>query len=86
MGIKSNSQAVLRTVRRRKRGWFGGRFFVSFQVVDMFFCCGFWRQGGQSWRAKAGGLVAFEILIFVGIYINTINSDIYLTMIRWGRL
>ena len=40
--------------------------FVLFQVFD-FCCCGLWRQGGQSWEAKAGELVAFELLIFVGI-------------------
>ena len=30
--------------------------FFLFQVVDVYICCG---QGGQSWEAKAGELVAF---------------------------
>ena len=45
-----------------------GVCFVLFQVVDTFFCCGLWRQGGQSWEAKAGELVSFELLNFMGIY------------------
>ena len=46
-----------------------GVCFVLFQVIGTWyiFCCGLWRQGGQSWEAKAGELVAFELLIFVGI-------------------
>ena len=102
LGIGSNWQAVLRSFRRRKRGWLGGCHifwvsevigkpyyvrsadqnvggsvgvcFVLFQVVDSFFCCGLWRQGGQSWEAKAGELVTFKLLIFVGIYILTLLS------------
>ena len=40
--------------------WGFGGCFALFQVVDIYFCCGLWRQGGQSWEAKAGELVAFE--------------------------
>ena len=52
----------------------GGSVDVCFCFVSgsrHIFCCGLWRQGGQSWEAKAGELVAFELLIFVGICINT---------------
>ena len=48
----------------------GGSVDVCFCFVSgsrHIFCCGLWRQGGQSWEAKAGELVAFELLIFVGI-------------------
>ena len=56
-------QAVLRAVCRPKRGWFGVCFVFFNQGFDRFFVVS---CGGRE--ARAGELIAFQVLVFVGIH------------------
>ena len=67
-------------------GMFGGCLFCFVSGNRYIYLSGLWRQGGQSWKVKAGDLVTFEILIFLGIYVDSIIIDNCLTMLPWEWL